>query len=420
MRWVALCLGLSGVLCAALTNRHAERPTMLVITGDIAGYLSPCGCTTPMTGGITRQATLIHRLSGTYDTVLLSNGAMAGGNSPQEEMKVSTLAQTFGALKAAAINLSPQDARLGLGVLQTVQNLSENKLVCGNAEPLNTMPIRATQEANGLLIGGIASHPEDLAGPLGTRPISTGDAVRKLLIGASQSAQVPVVLLDGGEAEAKGLAEQFPAIKLIVYRSNSDPPHQPITVGETVLVTPGEFGKSVVTLTFDGKAFAAYQVVPLGPSYADDAQISRFYQAYLRSVARAGFLDQTPRKPSKPLAGSAKCASCHKNSFQIWAHTKHAVGLKSLEIEGHDRDPDCVSCHVVGLNLVGGFRSRAKTPDLASVGCESCHGPAASHVANPRRIKLPKVGTQMCLDCHRADRSPGFNPLTKWKQIAHQ
>jgi hypothetical protein len=255
---------------------------------------------------------------------------------------------------------------------------------------------------------------------LGARAISAAESVQKLLQEAAQSSLVPIVLLDGNEADAKRLATSFPDIKLIVYRSPSDPPRQPVTVGSTLLVTPGEFGKSVVTLTFDGARFAAYQVVPLSPSFADDPQVTRFYRSYLRAVDKAGFLDETIRKPSRAFAGSAKCASCHKAAYQSWAHSKHAMGLKSLEADGHGRDPDCVSCHVVGLGFTTGFRSRKKTPDLAAVGCESCHGPSALHVAKPRTYRLAKAGLKMCAECHQPDRSPGFNSLTYWQRIKHR
>lgn len=419
MKWVVRFLGVSGIASAVLSGYWSPRPTMIVITGDIAGYLSPCGCTSPMTGGITRLGTLMRRLEKSNETVLLSNGAMTGGHTRQDELKVATLAQTYGALKAAAINLSPEDARTGLGVLQTIQNLSDERLVCSSIEPVKALPIRESQEANGMLIGGISMHPEDLAGPMSTKPVSVGAAVNKLVAEAKASSLSPVVLLDGGKADAESLATTYPAIKLIVYRSTSESPRNLERVDSTLLVTPGQFGKSVLTLSFDGQKFDAYQVVHLAPDYEDDPQISRFYRAYLRMVDRAGFIDEGYRAPSSSFAGSEACQNCHASDYRIWKGTKHALGLKSLENEGHARDPDCVSCHVVGLGFQHGFVSRAITPGLASVGCESCHGPAKSHVLNPRRNKLTKAGTSSCGRCHNPERSPQFNSLTYWSRIKH-
>jgi hypothetical protein len=408
------------VLCAAYSGFQSPKRTTIVITGDIAGYLSPCGCTTPMTGGIARQATLVHRLERSSDVVLLANGALSGALNAQEELKIMALSEMFGALRAAAINLSHDDARFGIGTLQTIQNLTDQKLICGSIEPLTAPAMRTSAQQGGLLIGGVASHPDGLARSLGSHPVAMEEAVHRLVNDATEGSLVPVLLLDGSESDASAIAVQFPALKLVIYRSYSDSPQKPIKVGRTLLVTPGPYGKSVVTLSFDGENFAEYQVVRLGPEYADDPQVGRFIGEYLRKVDKAGFIDRVARRPSAAFAGSRTCGLCHEKDFAIWKHSKHAVGLKSLEDQGHARDPDCVSCHVVGLDFVGGFRSRAKTPDLAAVGCESCHGPGAHHSQNPQTHVMPKVGMRKCLPCHAPDRSPKFNSLTYWTQILHR
>ncbi|HSI73617.1 MAG TPA: multiheme c-type cytochrome, partial [Fimbriimonas sp.] len=96
----------------------------------------------------------------------------------------------------------------------------------------------------------------------------------------------------------------------------------------------------------------------------------------------------------------------------------HAHALLTLEKEGHPRDPDCVSCHVVGLQFSTGFKSRQKTPQLANIGCESCHGAGAKHAAKPS-LKLRKLTEQACLPCHTTENSPHFDFKTYWKKIRH-
>jgi len=420
MKWAPFGLGLCGVISAVISGLQPNRPITVVITGDIAGYLSPCGCTSPMMGGITRQATLIRKLGQSSDVVLLANGALGGDNKRQEALKVAALAQTFGALKATAINLAPEDAKRGLGVLQTIQNLSDQRLICGSIDTIPALPIRTTVQSRGMLIGGVSTPPENLARPLNTQAIKPDEAIKRLLSDAADQSVAPVLLLDGDEGDAVLIARKYPALRLIVYRSTSNPPQGLTRIDQTALVTPGEYGKSVVRLSFDGKEFQSYQVVPLDPSYKDDPQVSRFFRSYLKAVDRAGFLNEIPRHPSEPFAGSATCGKCHVKDFLKWEQTKHAGGLATLEVDGHGRDPDCVECHVVGLKSRGGFQSRETTPDLASVGCESCHGPGARHSRSPAVVRMPKVGTAMCVNCHNAERSPGFNSLTKWDLIFHR
>ncbi len=419
MKWPAYCLGLVGTAWAAASSLQVEKPTVVVITGDILGYLSPCGCTKPMTGGIARQATYVKKLQSQARVVLLVNGAFVSGNSKQDALKSQALAETFGALDAAAINLSPEDAKLGMGGLLSIQNLCRNKLATGSIEPIAALPIRANAFTNEFAIGCISTHPENIARPLGARPIPASRAITEILTYAKSQESAPVLLLDGDLEEAKSIAVSHPELRLIVYRSTSDSPRTELRIGPTMLVTPGQFGKSVITLTYDGSAFGQYQVVPLQPEFKDDAQVSRFLHRYLTEVDRGGFLDRLPRRPSEPFAGSETCGKCHAAALKTWKHSKHAQGLASLEAEGHGRDPDCVSCHVVGLTAVGGFSSRAKTPDLANVGCESCHGPGARHSLRPHQLRMPKIGTQACTKCHNAERSPGFDAATSWELIQH-
>jgi predicted CXXCH cytochrome family protein len=63
--------------------------------------------------------------------------------------------------------------------------------------------------------------------------------------------------------------------------------------------------------------------------------------------------------------------------------------------------PSCGSCHVTGLNTTTwGFTE-------FNVGCESCHGPAAAHAADPQNVKpFAKADDQVCGACHSRGTSP--------------
>ena len=89
-----------------------------------------------------------------------------------------------------------------------------------------------------------------------------------------------------------------------------------------------------------------------------------------------------------------------------------------MEEEGYDKDPECVVCHVVGLEDEGGFRSPAETPDLASVGCETCHGAGSRHLSNVLApYKRPDEET--CRTCHDPDNSPLFKFSEYYPKIEH-
>ena len=114
--------------------------------------------------------------------------------------------------------------------------------------------------------------------------------------------------------------------------------------------------------------------------------------------------------------GVKRCASCHFAEFMAWRQTPHARAFQLLPAQ-YQKDPDCLRCHTTGYGEPSGFQSAAATPDLASITCETCHGPGSEHekIAQPfAQVKeltpeqeaavrgsihrmLPQ---NVCLDCH--------------------
>jgi hypothetical protein len=117
--------------------------------------------------------------------------------------------------------------------------------------------------------------------------------------------------------------------------------------------------------------------------------------------------------------GSERCQSCHLNIHDNWEETLHSNALATLEDMGEGNNPNCLPCHVVGFNESGGFESRSATPNLAGVGCESCHGPAADHAQNASEEELlPPVDltSEVCGRCHTGDNQPHYD---EWQESGH-
>ncbi|MEE3327888.1 MAG: multiheme c-type cytochrome [Myxococcota bacterium] len=119
--------------------------------------------------------------------------------------------------------------------------------------------------------------------------------------------------------------------------------------------------------------------------------------------------------------GSDACQSCHTAEFKTWEKSPHAHAVATLEAKKKASDPQCLACHTTGYGRPGGFPKDGKVsahPDLANVGCESCHGPGGDHVP----ADAPKFGTilslgdkcdscvilQICGSCHDEDNDPDF------------
>lgn len=125
-----------------------------------------------------------------------------------------------------------------------------------------------------------------------------------------------------------------------------------------------------------------------------------------------------PTTGTSKWAGSNTCATCHSGTHDDWEKTLHAEALATLEGIGQDQTERCLPCHTIGYGD-GGFTSRTATPHLADVGCESCHGPAADHVAAPSDAsKRPTVdiGSDVCGTCHVGSHHPNY---TEWEESGH-
>jgi hypothetical protein len=198
-----------------------------------------------------------------------------------------------------------------------------------------------------------------------------------------------------------------------------DPPAAPIVEGGATFVTVGDQCRFVGRIELRRGKWTGFKLFELGPEYASDSTAVEAYRGYLKRVTAENLLDQVPRaQGGVAFVGSEACRSCHTKEFEAWEKTLHADAYRTLQKTGNDRDPECVGCHVVGLNHESGFSAVEKTPSMASVGCESCHGPASTHLADPY-ASYKSEGEKACRTCHNSSHSPKFSFAEYWEKIKH-
>ena len=368
---------------------------VLVFTGDIHGYLSPCGCTSPQIGGIRRMAGVVRALlkqpGATY--VDIGNWAHPGGR--QDELKAEATATLFSSLRPAYLNVGQAEAILGASYVRALNAMTGNRIYSSAISLEGAVNNSAGVKAGPLFIEG--------ALPGGIAPSEAPEGLERVLLFA------------GPRSDAVKLAGSG----LIVYSTSGDPPRDAAELDGSVMVSPGDRCRYVGRIEFSKGKWRNYSLIQLGPDKVDDAHASEIYADYQRRVADENLLAEVPKtKGSIKFVGSRLCSLCHGRIYRQWEKTEHAHAYHTLQAVGNSRDPECVGCHVVGLADTTGFTSFEKTPRMAAVGCESCHGPGGLHAKKPYP-DYRKVSDEACLVCHNSENSPNFSFTEYWKKIEH-
>lgn len=430
-------LGILGISCGfvdlvAPKNQPPQdsnsKAVTIIITGDFKGNLAPCGCTSPMIGGIQRLGTLVKRLRTQSDVVLLVNGGtvknistLGSIEAKQSLLKAQAMAEAAKVMDASAYSIGDREASYGPSLISQMQFLSGNRLIQGaviNDQAIPNFKVRGdlivgTAEANGSELAGALSRPDE-----SPDQATTDDIVNRLVMAATSTLKLPILLFRGSESEARELAIKFPSLRLIVYSLSGSAPVKPDLAGETLLVSPGDLGREVVELKVAGSELSDYRVAKLTPDLNQNNPVSKVYANYLRGVGLSGLLSEWPRIQTGKYIGSQACASCHLTSYHKWIQTAHYHAYHDIKAQGHGQDPDCVKCHVTGLSSKYGFVSEFKNSQLARVSCESCHGPGEAHYLHPLVARLSS-GNKSCISCHTIDNSPNFDFQEYWAKIKH-
>jgi hypothetical protein len=419
-----------------IASAASAEALRVLVGGDLHGYIAPCGCTKPMLGGMTRRGTLVHNLEEASALVKVENGNFAEASGRQGQLKAETLVEMLADMRYDAINAGDQEFMLGLPYVKALQEQSGGRLICANVcdaagQPVLTPYTIVTKtvgkdKVKVAILGVLSSqHADTIAGLNPGIEVRPPESVIQASLPSLSGADIRILLVQGSHDEAEELSKQFPDFQIVAYAREDDASTD--THGKTgvTLVCPGKKGRALGIVSMaKGSAWtvSGLEYRKVGPELADNAKTVEIEKTYLERVASENLLASYPRsamKPGEGFAGSTSCKTCHPAAAAVWEKSAHARAYQTLVSGRHDRDPECVSCHVVGLDRVGGFTDHAKTPTLENVGCESCHGPSAQHVANPKKFAPSPAGESSCKSCHVPDHSPGFDFNVYWQKIKH-
>jgi Cytochrome c554 and c-prime len=434
---LALC-GLSA--CAPSTSKSApssgaraqtsNEAVTLIVSGDTAGWIMPCGCTANQSGGLPRRGTFVNRARADHHRIVADVGGAPGGTSPYDRLKFEAILAGELAMGMAAHNLGSPEAALGadylretakrLGVPFLSANLRDQKGVLIAAPSIVAMGSPGGKRV--LLVGVVSPRLV----PRGFKADEPRDAILAALKGAPEYDAL-VVLAYLREPELRQLAAELPEADVVV----GGPTGQsiaPVRVGPTWLASATNKGKFLIQLDSEGRSDPwAGQVVELNPALPDDPAQTRNLDRFHADLAQRDFAaDQTGFISALPpgipadyrVAGTQACRSCHREDCDLWDRSKHALAWRTLNDRGLQVDPQCQTCHTTGYGLPGGFQSIARGAERTAVGCESCHGPAQAHLERPV-ARTPFAAKDRCLACHDSENSPRFAFDEYWRAIRH-
>jgi len=428
---VGVALVATGCKPSPTTTATTARPLSLVVSGDTAGWLMPCGCSSNQSGGLARRATFVGKLRQAEDVILADAGGAPGGTTEYQKLKFKTILNGEARMGVDVHNAGAAEAKLGTEFLARVSAetgvpiISAN-LLSADGKPTLTQFRIVKRGGKRVAITGVVS-PQYASG--GLRIADPRESVLACIQSITQTFDSLVVLAYLPDAELEALAAALPEADAIV----GGPTGQSIVprrVGAVRVAAATNKGKFLVVMPLGVKQTESDDpgsVVELDGKFGDDnglLEVIRGYQAELSArdfvAADTGFVSQLTRfaRINDPVAGSQACIACHKSDCASWQGSKHAAAWHTLETKQSHVDPYCQQCHTTGFGLPGGFVSARTSADRQSVGCENCHGPSTPHVRDPA-IRTPFAAADQCVKCHDHENSPSFKYETYWAKITH-
>ncbi|MEZ6066228.1 MAG: hypothetical protein R3B90_11090 [Planctomycetaceae bacterium] len=338
----------------------------IVLSGEMKGYIEPCGCTEGQYGGLARRATLIRRLKEERQWNVI--GLELGGTSMTErvgrlqtDMKFEFARDALEQLGYVSLGLGYDEVLQRQDKLLEIADRANNKddyglrLLSANVLPYPDTPeleitrryqiIEVPATANGRPPVRIAvtsilgeSMSKGIVGDDFLRIAPPAEALQEVVPQMQAERPDLMVLLSNAKTdESKQLAQAFPAFQVVVSAGGIEEGMlQPERIGGTTFLQVGQKGKQVGVLGYypGTQQPLRFENVKLGGDRFDNApeleQMMRVYQTRLENERPDLFDNQNP--PQHPsgatFVGAETCGECHSGSFEKWKSTGHAKAAR--------------------------------------------------------------------------------------------
>ncbi len=415
-----------------------DRPAVaIILTGEQAGHLEPCGCSERQSGGLSRRSDLADQLRARdWPVTGFDLGGTVKWTRRQSEMKFEVTRKALDSMGYKGLGLGPEELRLGPEYLfesfsnSSAQSDFDLPFIAANVIIFGTRDIGMPLTHRLVQVGDVKIGVTAVLGqgylaevfPGGESPDSSllqiddpkdvlPDVIKQL---QAEQPDVLLLLAYAKPDESRSLAEAFPEFHLVVTAGGpEDPVGDTEPVGDSLMLRVGTKGKNAGVIGYYPEAAVGekfrFQVVELDRfRFKHAAAIDDILREYQQALETENLLANEPtishpRGAGVEFVGSESCAECHSEEYKVWQESHHhKYGFDSLTVAfaqssddpsladrvRFDRihDPECICCHTAGwdpeevLRFESGYVSAEQSAHLKGVHCENCHGPASRHV----------------------------------------
>jgi len=373
-------------------------------TGSSLGRLKPCGCSGGQLGGFERRPAVFSSVPA-QKRLLIDTGSLVEANSDQDLIKFDIIVEALGLLDYHAVNLTEQDFETaqnrGLLGSPAVRFISPHRTGDEVAAGFQRRYLLDTEYVTvSVLTFDVDRSPIEQIKE-GFVPAEEGDKTINILIASRCD-----------EAVVSSIAP-LGVVDCVVCPSEAE---EPMIIGSPsrrpLVFSVGRYGRYICRLQIEKARVRdrfkfKFTAMPVKGDLEPDADLVELYKGYQQIVRDRNLLARHPRYVlgnGLTYVGSQACKECHDSEYEKWRETGHAHAYATLEEAGSQFDPECVVCHVVGMDYESGFISAKETGHVKNVGCENCHGPGSEHVKTSGEADFTDTKST-CIDCHTPEHS---------------
>ncbi|MHC4259086.1 MAG: multiheme c-type cytochrome [Planctomycetota bacterium] len=395
------------------------------LTGNELGALKPCGCSTGQLGGLEKRWAVLNSVPRSR-RLIVDTGMFVEGDSQQDIIKFNIMIQALSLLDYDLLNLTKDDIAIteDLSLLHNLKSIFS--IISCDAGPDANVPAGYCTELmlkDNPVAVTIASFDPN-SGPI--------EQVEELFSPSACPQKVNILILSCCDAEVIAAIAEKGVVDCLVCPPESD---EAVVVSEPnkrpLVVSVGRYGKYVGRLQIEpaeakDELRLRFVSIPVTEDLRPSNTLVALYRDYQEWVKDANLLEEYPRYPlpdGLEYVGSESCSKpCHSHKYEYakWSTKAHADAYATLVEANSHFDPECVVCHVVGMQYESGFISERKTAHLKNVGCENCHGPGSAHIKSMLAEDLREPMSD-CTECHTPEHSAGYQGKEEqyFKKIVH-